>query len=179
MTLAMRAAMIRLTRCPFALLALFALFAVVPSLGCVHASSSAHGSGFAPKNEHLYRMDYVVSAKDSAGAATSSAYTMFVEERRTGDLRVGANVPLAAGPSAARTDIGLKIRNQTAQLADEAMAIQTDVEMSWAEEGNGIHKLAASSDALVLPGQPTLVASLDDPSTHKRYQVSVTATKLR
>ena len=78
-----------------------------------------------------------------------------------------------------RTDIGLKIRNQTAQLGDDAMAVQTDVEMSWTEEGNGIHKLAASSDALVLPGQPTLVASLDDPSTHKRYQVSVTATKLR
>jgi hypothetical protein len=170
--------MIRLTHSLFVVVVV--LFAVLPALGCVHASSSARGSSPpVAKNEHLYRMDYVVSAKESAGTATSSAYTMFVEEHHTGDLRVGANVPITSGPAPVRTDIGLKIRNQTAQLGDDAMAVQTDVEMSWTEEGNGIHKLAASSDALVLPGQPTLVASLDDPSTHKRYQVSVTATKLR
>ena len=42
-----------------------------------------------------------------------------------------------------------------------------------------IHKLSTSGDALVAPGKPALISSIEDPTGHKRYQLTVTATKLR
>ena len=45
--------------------------------------------------------------------------------------------------------------------------------------GSAIRKLSAHGDALVTPGKPTLVASIDDPSGQLRYVVNVTATRLR
>ena len=72
---------------------------------------------------------------------------------------------------------------QTTNQLDRVNVIRgTDdirIEMSSSEEAAGIHKLTAVTDAFVAPGKPTLVASLDDPASHKRYQVSVTATKVR
>jgi hypothetical protein len=125
-----------------------------------------------------YRMDYVVSARDPSAAGTSSAYTMVLEENRGGEVMVGSNVPLSA-TSQSRMDLGLKIHGQFSRVGENDVVVQTHVEMSSSEEASGIHKLTATTDAWVAPGQPTLVASIDDPTSHKRYQVSVTATRMR
>ena len=42
-----------------------------------------------------------------------------------------------------------------------------------------IHKLVTEGEALVAPGKPALVSSVDDALGHKRHQLTVTATKLR
>jgi hypothetical protein len=128
----------------------------------------------------VYRVDYVVSAKDaSAPAATSSAYTMVLEERRGGEVMVGSNVPLSA-TSPARTDVGLKIHGQFTRADGDAVLVETRVEMTFKEDGGGgFRKLGATTEAFVPAGQPTLVASLDDPASLRRYQLTVTATRVR
>ena len=155
------------------------LVTVVPSVGCVRGASPSRAASAPPRSpkEALYRLDFTISERDpNAAVGTSHAYTLLLEEHRTGHIAIGANVPLGAA-SQARMDVGLKVRFQIAAQG-ENLVLQTDTEMSALEEGLGVRKLSAEGDAFLRPGEPTVVASLDDLATHKRFQVTVTATKL-
>jgi hypothetical protein len=150
------------------------------SFGCLRAPAAREASPPPRPSEKsaYYRMDYVIEARDPSAAGTSSAYTMVLEENRGGEVMVGSNVALSPSGTS-RTDLGLKIHGQFSRVGDNDVVVQTHVEMSSSEEASRIHKLTATTDAWVTPGKPTLVASIDDPTSHKRYQVSVTATRMR
>jgi hypothetical protein len=142
-----------------------------------------------PEIAHVYRLDFVL--------APGGSYTMEVEENRNGEILVGANVPLQVAPSAAsstpgavppvafvspRQDVGLKLRAQVRANGDDVL-VHTNLEWSFAEGvGVGptiIHKMVSAGDAIVALGKPVLFQSIDDPQDKKRYQLTVTATKLR
>ncbi len=122
----------------------------------------------------VYRLDFVVSAIDPGGAGANSAYSLNLEEEKNGEIHVGSNVALS---SQARMDVGLKLRCQVETLG-ESLLLHTSTEMSSADTTPTIHKISANGDALLSPGQSTMVASMEDPTTHKRFTVTVTATKL-
>jgi hypothetical protein len=61
----------------------------------------------------------------------------------------------------------------------EDLLVDDDVEISTIKDAQTFRKLAAKGNALVQPGKPALVASVEDPVSHKQVQVTVTATKLR
>jgi hypothetical protein len=150
---------------------------------------SARGDRSA-ESHHVYRLDFVLTTADVGQPATSSSYTLNLEERQSGEVRMGRNVALS--PSSARIDVGLKIwcsyrfegadlvlREQTEISALDEPGPSTGVrDVPPAAGPSTIHKVSSSSEAWVVPGTPTLVASMDEPGTHKRYQVTVTATKL-
>ena len=79
-------------------------------------------------------------------------------------------------------DVGLKLRAQVRALGDD-LRLHTNLEWSFVEDSSAgaalIHKLVTASDVAVAPGTPVLVQSLDDPMDKKRYQLTVTATKVR
>ena len=132
-----------------------------------------------PRGEkRLYRLEFVV-AGPSGGAATSNngTYTMNLEEGRHGELVSGANVPLVAGAHG-RADVGLKIK-ATYGMSGEDLLVEMDTEMNSVDEPTGVHKMVSRGYALVSPGKPALLASIDDAQGKKRYQVTVAATKLR
>jgi hypothetical protein len=139
------------------------------------AMSRAEG---AKASRHLYRLDFAI-AGPGAGATTTNngTYTMNLEEGRHGELVSGDNVPLAPGGHA-RTDVGLKIKASYA-MSGEDLLVETDTEMSSVDEPTGVHKMVTRGYALVSPGKPALLASVDDSQGKKRYQITVAATKLR
>jgi hypothetical protein len=152
--------------------------AALACVGCAsaHAAPPAQ-SARAPDavSHHVYRFDFIITTADNGKPAVSSSYTLNLEERQSGEVRVGSNIVLS--PSAARMDVGLKIWcSYRFEGADIVLREQT--EMSTAEDPSTIHKVSSTSEAWVVPGTPTLVASMDEPVSHKRYQVMVTATKL-
>jgi hypothetical protein len=140
----------------------------------------------APENRHVYRVDFVVAANDPGKAPTTSAYTLNLEEWDNGEVHLGANVPLGANTStspAPRQDVGLKIKASLHAIGDDVV-MRDAVEMSNTDDTTPqtpatIHKIATQGDAVIHAGQRALVASLEDPLTHKRYEVSATATRLR
>lgn len=137
----------------------------------------ATGAAFAdPVPQHVYRLDYSVSEVIAGKPAQTSSYTLVLEEHDLGKLELGKN--LALYPSNARVDVGLRIDAHYTTIGDDVL-LQTGVEVSAAENPSTIRKLLARGDALVSPGKPALVSSLDDPATHTRYEVTVTTTKLR
>ncbi len=130
-----------------------------------------------PEPRHVYRLDFTVAANDLGKAPQSSAYTLNLEEHDTGELHVGNNVSLGA-QGTPRMDVGLKIRANVSSVGED-LVLRSDVEMSGTDDATSIHKISANGDALLKGGKPALVASLEDPSSHKHYEVTATATMLR
>jgi hypothetical protein len=129
-----------------------------------------------PQEErHVYRLDFLVVANEPGKPAQSSAYTMNLEDYDNGEIHLGSNVQLTPQ---ARQDVGLKIKASVASRGDDVL-LHDAVELSGIDEPQTIHKLTTSGDAYLHAGQQTLVASLEDPLSHKRYQVSAQATRLR
>ena len=144
------------------------------SLICLVGASGAALADPAP--QHVYRLDYTITEVAAGKPAETSAYTLTLEEQDVGELKLGKNMALR--PSNARVDVGLKIQAHYTTIGNDVL-LQSDVEVSAAEDPTTIRKIAARGDALVTPGKPALVSSLDDPAAHKRYEVNVTVTKLR
>ncbi len=134
----------------------------------------------APKRaepRHMYRLDFVVASDDptnKAGLPGGGTYTLNLEENRRGEIRSGSNIPLSSG---SRIDVGTKLRAVYTSLGDDLL-LDSSTEISAGDSGS-IRKLTAEGEALVTPGKPALIASAEDPQGHSRYQVTVTATRLR
>ena len=152
-------------------------------LGCAASPPAfgvATGAGRAqaakrPEPGHVYRLDFVVSSSDASKPVSHSSYTMNLEEDRSGELHLGTNVALSPQ---ARMDVGLKIRCSYAMVGDDLL-LHNATEISSFDDPPTVHKIATSGDALVAPGKLALVNSLEDPVNHRRYEIEVTATKLR
>ena len=155
---------------------LFLASATTVLFGCAGAQSlkPVEARMRPPEARHVYRLDFIVSANELGRAPQSSAYTLNLEEHDTGELRVGDNVSLGAQ----RADVGLKIRANLVSFGDD-LILRSDVEMSGSDDATSMHKVSMDGAALLRGGKPSLVASLDDPASHKHYEVTATATRLR
>jgi hypothetical protein len=74
--------------------------------------------------------------------------------------------------------VGLKIVARIDLFGDD-LVMRDSVEMSGLEDVSTIHKVTTSGDVVLKPGHPALVASLEDPTSHKHYEVTAAATALR
>ena len=138
-----------------------------------------------PGAHHVYRLDYVVTVSEPGKTTTTSTHTMSVEEGNSGDLHAGANVPLVTSStgSSPRQDVGLVLRCHLSRVGEDLL-LHSTAEISGPESGDdpgprAIRKISANGDALVSPGTPAVVASVQEPVSGARYEVTVTATKLR
>lgn len=151
--------------------------------GCAAAApvqkpvSTASSSTPIPPERHVFRLDFIVVANEPGKAAQSSNYTLNLEENDHGEIHLGSNVQISPQ---ARQDVGLKINASLYPMRQGDQVLLRDVvELSQLDEPQTIHKMTMVGDAVLHDGQQALVASLEDPLSHKRYQVSASATRLR
>jgi len=172
---------------------------VIASMGIAGCASSSHVVGplqkpaapvsRAPEERHVYRVDFVVAANEPGKPAQSSAFTLNLEDYSNGELHLGSNIQI--NPQA-RQDVGLKITASLRPMTNDDLLLHDAVELSAVDgsaeggtsqtrkdEPQTVHKITTSGDAYLHAGQQALVASLEDPLSHKRYQVSASATRLR
>jgi hypothetical protein len=135
-------------------------------------------AAFAEEPRHVYRLDFAVAESEAGKAATSTTYTLNLEDKHPGEIKAGTNIALATHGATVRADLGLALHASFISLGEELL-LDDEVEISAAKDAQTFRKLSARGNALVTPGKPSLVASLDDPAGHKRYEVTVTATRLR
>ena len=155
------------------------LFGYEAGLHSARSSGSAH---------HVYRLDYTVTITEPGKAAVTDNYTLNVEDGHGGDVHAGANIPLVSSTSPSlggspRQDVGITLRCDLTRVGNDLL-VQTKTELSAPGErfGGGavaIQKITSNSDGVVTPGSSALVASVEEPVSHARYDVTVTATKLR
>jgi hypothetical protein len=131
---------------------------------------------------HVYRFDFVLSAGDGATPATSTAFTLNLQEFEKGEMVVGKNVALTtasatpAGSPSARQDVGIKVAALFRMSGDDLL-LDVMTEMSAFEPPSSIRKVVSKGNALAATGKTTLVTTLEN--DNKKYQLSVTPTKLR
>ena len=137
-----------------------------------------------PSAHHVYRLDYVVTVTEPGKPTMTSTHTMNVEDGNSGELHAGANIPLVASTSSSpRQDVGLVLRCRLNRLGEDLL-LHSTAEVSNPEPGvdqgpRAIRKISANGDVLASPGKPAVVASVQEPVSGARYEVTVTATKLR
>jgi hypothetical protein len=129
-----------------------------------------------PEDRRLYRLDFVF-AESGGSQPTTRNYTLNLEEENVGEIHLGSNIVLSS-PSHPRMDVGFLLRCHFTPVADD-LVLQSKIELSSMDENSSIRKMSVNGDALVPGGKSTLVASIEDPGSHQRYQVTVTATRLR
>lgn len=137
-----------------------------------------------PNAHHVYRLDYVVTVSEPGKPTLTSTHTMNVEDGKGGNLHAGANIPLVASSSASpRQDVGLALHCHLTRLGEDLL-LESNTEITNPEPGadqgpRAIRKVSAKGEAVATPGKPTVVASVQEPVSGARYEVTVTATKLR
>jgi hypothetical protein len=152
----------------------------------------------------VYRVEYRIRDGSDVASKTGRRYIMLIENHNKGTFRVGDRVPVAttsfqpgvggvgANPLVNTQfnyiDIGVNIE---AYLADDngRITLNSTLDMSTLVE----HKPPQPSQVLPNPavaqikfaavstlpaGKPTLVASIDDPVTQRKFDVEVTITKV-
>lgn len=123
---------------------------------------------------HVYRLDFVVSEGEVGKAPVSTAYTLNLEEHRTGEIKVGTNVPLAGQ----RADVGVTVRASYTRIGDDLL-IDDEVEIIAMKDAQSVRKMFTKGNTVVTEGKAALIASVDDAVNRKHYQVTVKPTRLR
>ncbi len=150
--------------------------------------------GAAAKPVAAYRLDFVIRELQSTKVINSRQYMMIVEDGKRGDLKIGTRLPVPSGPRETKAftyyDVGLNLWS-VVQSNGSSIALNTTLDLStlpgtdeeaskWQEVGAPpIRQVRTSFPALVREGQQTTIGGMDDITTNRRYEISVTATKVK
>jgi hypothetical protein len=178
-----------------ALMGLMASLVIAVTLGLPQAgvaqetAKDQHSSDASKPQKSVYRLEFTVREVEDGKRLNSRTYVMSVEDGSSGMIRVGNRIPYNNGKDQFQYfDVGINIdcrlRERDNYLFLENAGIEISSVVQGAEGASETHNPVVRSararvDAAVTPGKPTLVASLDDVSSNRRYEVEVTATKVR
>jgi hypothetical protein len=140
-----------------------------------------------PLSKTAYRVEFTVKELDGNKQVNSRHYLMNVIEKDWGRLRSGSRVPFSTGGSTQYLDVGMNIdcrpetvgedvqlgiRVESSNLANPERSLESTVPPVFRQERFDV-------TATVTLGKPTLVGSMDDVVSNHRFEVEVTATKVK
>ncbi len=151
-----------------------------------------------PKTERslsFYKLEYVLREVQDGKTINSRNYLMTVEDNDRGEAKVGARVPVATSSVGGVNqfqyiDVGVNINARVVGKGDYA-AVRTMLEISGFaipeqttvtvnSAVQPVMKQMRTEMAAVVPlGKPTVIGMVDDVNSTKRYEVQLTATKLK
>ena len=150
----------------------------------------------------VYRVEFNIHDGSDAAAKTGRRYTIMIEGNEKGVFRVGQKVPYATGsfqPGVGSgvtplvstqfnyAEVGVNIdcriiefngKVRVKATLDLSTVVQHEKTAPQVPPMPIIGQLRIEVNALVNPGKPTLVASVDDPVTLRKFDVEATVTKL-
>ena len=133
-----------------------------------------------------YRIEFNVREIEGGKRLNSRNYMMVVKDDDWGKIRVGNKVPYQAGDSYQFTDVRMNIDCRPRERNDSvALSIAVDFSSmaptpETAPKAPPVFRTERTEvDPVVTPGKPMLVASIDDVTSNRRYEIEVTATKVK
>lgn len=150
---------------------------------------SAEASKPADKPVSVYRLEFVFWELQDGKKINSRSYTMSVEDGDQGRIHVGNRIPYSSGKDQFQFfDVGINIRCGLRDHGNYILLQNTQIEISSIvkdESPSGgtpnpiVRQASSTSSAAITPGKPAVIASMDDVSSNRRYEVEVTATKVK
>ncbi len=149
----------------------------------------------------IYRVEYVVREIEKGKATNTRSYVLMAHSDRKGKseraaFRVGSRVPILTStgktegvPATMQVqyyDVGMNIDCRLWDT-DKGLIVDTNLEMNSVANAEMsstpstpvIRRLHLEDDTLVVLGKPGMVGSIDDVTADRRYEVEVTATKVK
>jgi hypothetical protein len=143
------------------------------------------------KPEATYRLEFSVYEVENGKRLNARKYMTLADEGEWGRIRVGSQVPFVVGGVGGGgyqyKDIGMNIDCRP-HSRENGVLLDLTVEMSSVLKPEESHqsiehpvfRTDRSSVYAVIPlGKPTITSTMDDVSSDRRYEIEVTATKVR
>lgn len=137
----------------------------------------------------IYRLEFTVREVEDGKRLNSRSYVMSVQDGDWGRVRVGNRIPYNTGKEQFQYfDVGINIDCRLRDHDSFVLLEGTSIEISSVVKDEStaagtlnpvVRQARASVVAAVTPGKPTAVTTLDDVSSNRRYEVEVTATKVK
>jgi hypothetical protein len=151
-------------------------------------------------DSEVFKVEFNIHDGADAAARAGRRYTMLIEANAKGTFRVGNKVPYATGslqPGQGGgvttqynyAEVGVNIDCHLSDITNGKLVLHAILELSTivpSDKGAAMNPptptIAALrieiNDVLIL-GKPTLVASIDDPVTMRKFDVEVTVTPVK
>jgi hypothetical protein len=174
------------------MLALASQGAIAQSDKKTESPESAQNANAAVKKPlNVYRLDFALSEFVDGKKVNTRSYTVTAREDEMNKLRSGSRYPIVTGTADKNTqfqylDIGVSIDCRVVErggyLELNAVIDSSDIEGADAHSvpnppGPVIGQMKSDIRSLIRPGTTTMVSSMEDPASKRRFQLDVTATK--
>ncbi len=136
-----------------------------------------------------YKLDFTLSELEDATRVNSRSYSFLLEEEVWGRTRIGTKVPLSMGEGKGiqYMDVGFSLDARLNQReGDLRLELRLEVNSLVPVEGEAarprepvLRSLRSELAASITPGKPTLLTTVDELGSRRRFQVEVTATRIR
>jgi len=153
----------------------------------IPGSANAQQEAKVQKPVTAYRLEFSVRELDSGKRVNSRNYMMMAEDGSFARIRVGNKVPYQTAEKQYQyNNIGMNIDCRPHEQ-QEGVALDVTVDISsvappseTAPSYNPVFRSSRSEvQTVVAFGKPTLITSLDDVESNRRYEIEVTATKVK
>jgi len=140
-----------------------------------------------------YKMAFSVYELQDGKKINQRDYSLLVEANGRGanTLKIGTKVPIDTGKdSYTYTDVGFELRCSAAETVNNKLGVSVDItvsnfaipEQNTDPRTSGgrpvLRGVTQRVSAVVNPGKPQILTSMDDVNSTKRMQVELTATKV-
>jgi hypothetical protein len=142
----------------------------------------------APKPVSYYRLDFVVNELEDSKKTNSRSYTVLVDAPGQANFKVGSRLPVSDGHGSFNfIDVGLNFYRINTHEKDSMLVVTVEGDISsvaapeqMSQSGPPVIRQARfSGTTVVAPGKPTILVSLDDVNSKHRFQIELTAAKLK
>lgn len=135
-----------------------------------------------------YRLDIVVNELEDSKKVNSRAYSVLLEGENWSKLRIGSRIPIQQENKVVYMDVGLSLDCRLRE-GESRRSLEVILEMnSFAipEQGTAanpgtppLRNFRTQTTSALALGKPMVVTSADDMASKRRFQVEVTATKVK
>ncbi len=136
-----------------------------------------------------YKLDFTLSELEDSTRVNSRSYSLLLEEEVWGRTRIGTKVPLSMGDGKGiqYMDVGFSLDARINQReGDLRIELRLEVNSFVPVEGEAarprepvLRSMRSELTASIASGKPTLLTTVDELSSRRRFQVEVTATRIR
>ncbi len=168
------------------------LLVLVALLGVGLAQEPANKPPDTPRPPQLnaaYRLDYVIAEVENGKKVNTRTYTLMIDESGEANTHMGMRVPVQTEKGVTYMDVGLRIdaKLRPRQIGTDVLWLSTRFEVSSLADQSSYVSGAApplrnvefSTATTLTPGKSVVLSAGDELTSQKRFELSVTVTKIR